>query len=222
MYEYLTIKLLHILCFVYWLGGDLGTFYASRFVGRSDISPEARGVAMKIMMGCDQGPRLSMPLILPLGLHLAYLLGLFKVEPLWLGVSWLLCLAWTASVLIMHFSHSSRLVQILAAYDFRFRSVVAIGLAALAIYSLLSGNILTAQWTAIKLFVFALLVGCGLLIRVQLKPLIGVWGQLMAQGPTPETDRIIHRSIQRCLPYVMAIWVGLLINAALGLKFFPQ
>ena len=31
-----ALKLLHLLCFVYWLGGDLGTFYAAGLVVRRD------------------------------------------------------------------------------------------------------------------------------------------------------------------------------------------
>ena len=38
MNEYLLLKFAHLRAFVYWLGGDLGTFLASRYVIRDDLS----------------------------------------------------------------------------------------------------------------------------------------------------------------------------------------
>ena len=52
--------LLHILLFVYWLGGDLGVYYSSRFIIKPELSPETRAVAAKIMVGCDLAPRVSL------------------------------------------------------------------------------------------------------------------------------------------------------------------
>ncbi len=34
---------LHILLFVYWLGGDLGVYYSSRYILKPELSPETRG-----------------------------------------------------------------------------------------------------------------------------------------------------------------------------------
>lgn len=217
MNEFLIIKLLHIIAFVYWLGGDLGTYYASRFLSRSDLSPQARSTALTIMMGCDQGPRFAMPLILPLGFHLAYLMGGFQVSALWLTVTWIVCLAWVASVATIHFGHGTRIEKILTAIDFKFRVAVALGLGGLAIYALITGKIFPMSWVAWKLLVFAVLVSFGLMIRVGLKPLGPAWGALMTSGATPEVDAIIKRCINSCLPFVWGIWIGLLINAAIGL-----
>ena len=92
MNEYLLLKFAHILAFVYWLGGDLGTFLASREVINRDHSPQARHVALKIMLACDMGPKLAMPLILPLGVHLAALGGWMTVPTAALIAIWLLSL----------------------------------------------------------------------------------------------------------------------------------
>lgn len=221
MHDYLVLKFLHILCFVYWLGGDLGTFYASRFISRSDLSPEARNTAMTIMMGCDQGPRLAMPLILPLGLHLGQLTHVFDIGNTGLIVAWTLCLAWTASVLILHFASNSSAAKILSKVDFKMRALIAVGLGALAVYGLISDSLINANWFAFKLLIFAILVSAGLMIRLSLNPLIVAWGELQTKGPSPEGDKIIHDSLNRCLPYVLLIWLGLLLNAAFGLHLIP-
>ena len=36
------LKYLHILLFVYWLGGDAGVFYSSKFVTDTRLSRDAR------------------------------------------------------------------------------------------------------------------------------------------------------------------------------------
>ncbi|MCA0900872.1 hypothetical protein [Microbulbifer agarilyticus] len=217
MSAYLFVKLLHNLCFVYWLGGDLGTFYASRYVTRSDLSPQARSTALTIMMGCDQGPRFCMPLILPLGLQLAYMSGQWAVAPFWLWLSWGLCIAWFALVATLHFAHGKPFIPVLTRLDFYLRVVLIVGLLGLAGYALATNFILAADWLAIKLGIFALLVLCGLLIRMRLVAFGAAWGKLMAGDSSDSVNQTIHGSIASCRPFVYLIWLGLLANAAYGL-----
>jgi hypothetical protein len=217
MNEYLLIKLLHILCFVYWLGGDLGTFYASRFVVKPELSVESRSTALTIMMGCDQGPRFAMPLILPLGIQLAAMQGSLNIDALWLNLSWFLCLAWVTMVVVLHFSHGKSFIPALTQFDFYFRGLMVAGLAMLSLLSLFGDGFLGADWVAIKLLVFAALVACGLMIRVNLKPFLIAWGQTLTAGPNKESDQVLIQALGRCRPFVYTIWVGLLVNAAYGL-----
>ena len=82
---------------------------------------------------------------------------------------------------------------------------------------LASGSVVTAPWAAAKLAIFAAMVACGLIIRVNLKPFGPAFGALMTTGPTPEVNAAIASSLARCRPFVVAIWAGLLVNAMLGL-----
>ena len=125
MNEYLLLKLAHVVAFAYWLGGDLGTFLASRQVVNRDNSPEARSVALKIMLACDMGPKLSMPLILPLGIHLAVYGGWLPLTGLMLAVIWLLCLYWFAVVLVLYINEGKPFTARLSKADFWFRIVFA-------------------------------------------------------------------------------------------------
>jgi hypothetical protein len=67
---YHATLLLHLLLFTYWLGADLGVFYSSRYVLRSDLPPASRAVALKIMAWLDVAPRLCLVLFLPSGVTL--------------------------------------------------------------------------------------------------------------------------------------------------------
>ena len=55
----------HIILFVYWLGADLGVYYASKFVVKPELSIDARGMAAKIMEFVDLSPRVAIVLFLP-------------------------------------------------------------------------------------------------------------------------------------------------------------
>ncbi|WND03552.1 hypothetical protein QGN29_04090 [Temperatibacter marinus] len=213
----LLIKLLHLIAFVYWLGGDLGTFYASRFVTKEDLSSEARSTALTIMMGCDQGPRFAMPLIFPLGFELAVHMGYIDMAPIGVAIIWLVSIIWVATVITLHFAHGKNFIPALTTFDFYLRICVVIALLSLSGYALATGTIILAAWTAYKIIVFALLVACGLMIRIKLRPFMVAWGSLMTSGPTDAVNAAISGSIAKARPYVWAIWIGLFVNAALGL-----
>ena len=217
MNEYLLLKFFHLLLFVYWLGGDLGTFYASRFVSDSELTPAARATALKIMMGVDMAPRLCMPLILPFGVHMAAIQGLMQVPTIALVAMWLGCVGWLAMVVSVHHYSGKPLGATIGRIDFWFRVGIILGACGLAVFGLLTGKILAAQWLAVKLLIFAGAVACGLMIRVYLKPFGPAFGRLMSHGPDDETNRVIASAIARCRPLVYLIWAGLLVSASLGL-----
>lgn len=215
---YLLLKLFHIVLFVYWLGGDLGTFYASRFVAKDGLSAQQRSTALTIMMGVDQGPRICMALILGPGIQMAYNVGLIAM-PVWAMVAtWLVCLVWLSMVLAIHFGHGKSFVPRLSRIDFNFRLVV-IGLCLLfAVQSLLGDKSwIRVDFLAWKLIVFALLVACGLGIRVMLKPFVPSFMSMMQQGPNPQVDAELNGCLARVRPFVYLIWAGLLLNTALGM-----
>lgn len=229
---YKALGFLHLLCFVYWLGGDLGVFYSSRFLQRSDLSPEARRVAGRIMLGLDQGPRICMTLIAAPGVHMAAQAGWLPISSGWLAAIWALSLCWLAMVLLLHFGPhlsprlgAAGLAGPLAQVDFWFRAALALGLGAFAIDALLAPQFgpppvapaPIAPWLAVKLLVFAALVGCGLGIRIALRPFGPAYASLQRGAPSPEQNLAIEQSLARCRPLVLAIWAGLLLNAALGL-----
>lgn len=214
---YLTLKFLHIIAFVYWLGGDLGTFFSSRFVVDSKLSPAQRGTALKIMLGCDQGPKLAMPLIFALGYSMSMQTG-FITLPGWTeAVVWVIALLWFANVNYLYFTQNMEAKARLGKIDLWFRVVVVIGLVGASVAALLGHGLISQDWLALKILIFGGLVACGIYIRIQLKPFVAAFGELMTTGSTPDVEKTLSSALGRCRPAVYLIWVGLLINAALGL-----
>ena len=216
--EFLLLKYAHIIATVYWLGGDLGTYLASNQVINRDLSPEARRTALKIMLACDMGPKLAMPLIFALGVHLADLLDAIALPGWGVGAAWALGLWWFGNVLYLHLNEGKPAARKFARFDLAFRIGVVALLAIYAAAQLLDAAAATADWVAWKLLVFAALVACGIFIRLHLRPFIPAFARMMEQGSSEETDTIMYTSLMRCRPYVWGIWVGLFVNTALGVR----
>lgn len=218
MIDIALLKLFHILLFVYWLGGDLGTYYASLYIVKDGLSKEQRSTALTIMMGVDQVPRVCMALILAPGIQLAVSMGLFNIPEWSVVLVWMICLGWLAMVLAMHFGHGKAFTKPLATFDFVFRLVVIASCSSIALYSLLAEGWIIADYLAWKLLMFAVLVACGLGIRVMLKPFIPEFGLMMRNGISEAGDQKMRASLARVRVFVYLIWAGLIINAALGLR----
>ena len=43
----------------------------------------------------------------------------------------------------------------------------------------------------------------------------------MTSGSTPDVEATLYRALARCRPSVYLIWIGLVINAAIGLHLIP-
>lgn len=217
MNEYLILKFAHLLAFVYWLGGDLGTFLASRYVVNDELSTESRHVALKIMLACDMGPKLAMPLIFPLGMQIAFSAGIVAAPLSVVAAMWLIAAYWFAVVLILYLNEGKAFTARLSQLDFYFRLIVVAGLLGYAGSQLLGEATSMPVWLSWKILVFAALVGCGILIRINLKPFVPAFTRMMTEGASDETNTTMRRSIQRCRPFVWCIWGGLFLNAAIGL-----
>ncbi|MEM1413074.1 MAG: hypothetical protein AAGH19_12020 [Pseudomonadota bacterium] len=220
MTEIALLKFAHVLGLVYWLGADLGVFYSS-YVLCDDQQPSAvRVSAAKILFALDQAPRVSMTLMLPLGVHLAVSLG-YIVAPAWLVPAlWLLTAGWLTMVLVLHFKGHGDALPGLKRFDLAFRALLVVALVGIGVTAIIGAMPSVTTWAGIKLAVFGGLVFCGLMVRLRLKPFEPAFGQLLRGEATAADNDAIHRSIGGTRPFVLTIWVGLLLNTALGVHVF--
>lgn len=209
-------RFLHLLLFVYWLGGDAGVFYSSSFVVNPRLSRDARMTAAKIFLDLDMLPRYCMALMLTVGGILAELVGI--THPTWEMVAIvLLGPVWLALVLLVHAREGSAAGQTLKRVDVWFRWIVIASILASVAHSHWTGRLAGLEWFSAKLLIFAFLIFCGLMIRRLLPPFIQGFRTLATTGPTPESDRLMIDGLARCRPWVLAIWAGILLSAWLGI-----
>ncbi len=214
LYELLLI--FHLLLFVYWLGGDLGVFYSSGMVVDPKLSNSARATAAKIMVNLDFVPRICMTLMLTVG---GLLTGEIGIEhPLWQTLGFLaLGPGWLAMVLFIHFNEGKPLGKLVTKIDYWFRWALVVYLfCSVTFYTFFSERLATAPWVSAKLAVFAILVWCGLMIRRYIPDYgIGI-GKLRRDESSDETNAAMIASLNKCRPFVLTIWVGLLLECYLG------
>lgn len=216
---------LHIVLMVFWLGGDLGVFYSSRYVIDPDLTPAARLTALKIMSGLDLGPKICLILFLPSGLTLisldAHGGSLFGIHllPWWLLVpAWIGALVWVRLMYLDH--HEPGRHPLVRRIDWTIRIAVIAGMAATGVYTLAAatpfGVDTNPRWLGAKVLFYSLAIAAGLGIRRTLRPFGPAFGAVMAGNADDATEAVLKRSVNGCLPYVWLIWISVLIAGLLG------
>jgi len=193
--------LLHVLVFVYWLGGDLGAFAAS-FVVTDDRQPATVRLAAARLLGhVDMAPRSALVLALPTGLSLALARGWLELETWMLAATWGLAALWLLVLWRLHSQTTSQLRLL----DYILRACLLVAL-------------LAGAWAAEPLFLkaklglLAMAVITGLAIRQIIAPLGPALARLAAGDPST-ADPDISRALRRARPLVICIW-GMLVAAA--------
>ncbi len=214
MLDQALFALLHVLVFVYWLGGDLGAFYTSHFLTRENVASDRRLMAAKIVGDVDMAPRTALILALPTGLMLAE-------SKSWIAMGWpiigaivVASLVWLALAWKLHLAHDAppawiKTTDTSIRYGLILALVTSGGLA-------LASMIELPLFIALKLLALAGCIALGLYIRVVLKPLgPALMGLTGPDALAAEAD--LASTLNRARPLVMGIWALLLIAAFLGL-----
>lgn len=214
---------LHIVLFVYWLGGDLGVYYSSRFIIKPELQHETRAIAAKIMVGCDMAPRFSLILFGASGVTLMYYgpLGDKFFFTWWmLALVWVATLAWVFVSLQEHLQSGKKSHHFFHTSDLVIRHVASAVLVGFGLYAIIAsepfGVDTNPKWLGLKVLFYGLCIFCGIMIRRALKPFGPSFGQLMTTGSTPEVEDGIVGSIRRSEPWVYAIWFFVFAAAVLG------
>lgn len=208
------LTLLHVLVLVYWLGGDLGAFYGSNFMVDPKRTVVERQMALKILNNIDLAPRTMLILALPTGLGLAWVKGWLMLPayvPVLVGLA---SLAWLALAWAVHLNHGGGAG--IKKVDIAIRWIVLVTLYAFGLAGL-SHAIELPLFIALKMIVLATCISIGLIVRKQLVPLFPAIREMIATGPTPQTDATIAAVNGRARISVITLWLLLLIAAWLGI-----
>lgn len=197
--------LLHLLVFVYWLGGDVGAFLASFVVTDPGQPATARLAAARLLGHIDMAPRSALILALPTGLTLAMTRGWFEIDTPWLAAVWAVSGLWL--VLLWH-QHIKPAPWIRHA-DHALRLFLLAGL--------LAGSwLVEPAFLKAKFALLAVALLAGLAIRRIITPLGPALGALAADhAATADPD--IARTLRRARPVVIGIWLTLLAAAWFGI-----
>jgi hypothetical protein len=206
--------LLHMLVLVYWLGGDLGAFYTSRYLTDPGIHPDRRLMAAGIVGDVDMAPRTALILALPTGYMLAVTTGWLSA-PIWTAWGVLLAgLVWLGIAWRLHLAHGRAPVW-LKTVDLGLRWVLLASLAASGVAAL-SGVIDMPAFIALKCLCLSAAIGMGLMIRRVLSPLGSALVGLQSAEPAAAEAKLAQ-TLRRARPLVLVIWALILAAACFGL-----
>lgn len=216
LFSHAAFKFIHVLLFVYWLGGDAGVFYSSSFVIDPKLSREQRLTAFKIFVNLDMLPRYCLALMLTVGAILAEFIG-YQHERWMLYGLIILGPVWVWMVHAIHAKQGTAFGTQLATIDRWFRVFMIAAIIVSVIYHWSTGQLKPYPWLAAKLLIFAFLIFCGFMIRVKIPPFMEGFRTLAASGATPESDQKMISGMSACRPFVLAIWAGVAVAAFLGI-----
>ncbi len=214
---YVFWKLAHILLFVYWLGGDLGVYHSAGYVSNASLTRDARATALKILGWLDRVPRYCLVLMLPVGYSLARATGVVQISGGMFAALWSITVAWLALVYAVDRLQGSSLGQWLRNVDLAWRIVLLCGIVWDAVQGFRGGSHILAPFVAAKFAIFAFLLFCGIMLRIRGARLGPALRELLARGSTPAIEATIAEGFRRTRPYVLGIWVGLILAAYLGI-----
>ena len=146
----------HVLLFGYWLGSDLGVFFCDSQLTREDLSLDERLRVRAIRRNLDMAPRTCAPLILPIGFNLAVYHG-SQITGWWLVLIWALSLGWLAMLWAGRLTIGTPREQALNKANQVLFFLVAVALAILGIYALITGEPVAQHWIAVKLVLYGLM-----------------------------------------------------------------
>jgi hypothetical protein len=212
---------LHILLFVFWLGGDVGVYLAMAFIKDPSLGFETRATIIRLAFYVDLFPRCAFALMLPVGVQLAGDLGLLPADATLRAVAWALGLGWCAVHLSALFLKGSPLARRLRQANVGFEALmgllfVAAGTATLAGVGpawLPAPD--AADWFGLKLLLFGLVFWVVLGIDTRFQP----FTMLLQAGPgglTAERERVITRMTNQTMAWALLLYALILATAFLG------
>lgn len=217
--ELAVLRWLHIICMVYWLGGEWGVFQTSyNVINRSLPLPE-RKRHMETAYRIDILARTGIILLLPLGLHMGFYWGIQPLGGHWMTAMWLLVAGWLSLCWGAFIYRETDKGLALTKWDERIRFVLIPLLFIVAISSLLGHGPLAAdpgqRWFSAKMAVYAWTLIIGLKLRFIMREWTTMF-RILAQGPNAEVETRLDKSINfgRNIAYVY--WISIATVAFFG------
>ena len=123
---------------------------------------------------------------------------------------------WLTMVLTIHLKEGTSLGKTVTKVDFWFRWFMIAAIIVSVAYSFSTGRLTNEPWIGYKLLIFAFLIFCGLMIRMNLGG-FGVGLHRLAQGAISEAENAaMITSLNKVRGFVYAIWTGVIIEAVMG------
>lgn len=219
LHELAILRWLHIIAMVYWLGGEWGVFQTSYNVVNPSLSFEERMRHMNTAYRIDILARTGIITLLPLGLHMGYLWGIQPLGGGWLAAMWVVWVIWMAITWGAFAKRGTPLGNTLSLIEDWSRYLLIPTLIIVSISSLLGHGPFAAgagqKWYSAKILTYGSLLIIGVILRLVMHE----WRKMfpiLAQGPNPEVEAKLKRSIFLARSVAYLYWAGIMLTAFFG------
>lgn len=196
----------HIAVVGYWLGSEFVINSTFRHVCYArEMSFPDRKRLMQHVMNADQHVRYALVLQAGLGSMLAFLLGYLDGGTTAALAAAIAMVLWLALVEITHRRVGKPGGKELAALD---RGIRYFALATLVVMFVI-GVIRLVDipiWLAIKLLLFAAIIGCGVGVRFALMTFFRIWGEIEREGSTDARESAIRLNYIQGTSILVGLW----------------
>ena len=194
--EVILLRWVHILCMVYWLGGEWGIFQTSYNIVNARLSMEERRRHLETAYRIDILARTGILLLLPLGLHMGNLYGLQPFGGGWLWLIWGVMLAWVSLTWSAFIKRETDIGIRLTKIDEALRYILIPAIFIITATSLAGHGPFVAEpgtrWYIAKFGLYGFTLCIGLFLRFIMRRWTVMFREL-AKGPNPAIEAALDR-----------------------------
>ena len=206
-----VLRWVHIICMVYWLGGEWGVFQTSYNVTNHRLSLEERKRHMETAYRIDILARTGIVLLLPLGLHMGKIYGFVPIlEGSGIWIMWAIFIAWLTITWAAFIKRETEPGIKITMLEEKLRYPLILGIFVVAIMAFQgSGPIVSyegAHWYPAKMFLY----GCTLIIGLYLRLIMRRWTsrfKILAMGPNEAEESALTREIGQARMVAYLYWI---------------
>lgn len=208
---------LHLLLFVFWLGGDLGVFVLGQNFRRRSYSLPERLTLLRMLVAIDMGPRSAWAVMMPSSLTLLYAGGWWPELPLVaVAAGWAIGLGWLWLVWDAHAHDMTPRATRDRRIEGGLRWLLMGFYLALGGVSLVTGEPLAPTWLATKALLFGLIFAAAIMIDHAFKPVGPQLIALIEQGSSDATEIPLRATMDGTRRWVLLVYLLLFATSWLG------
>lgn len=214
---YDLLVFVHLMLFVFWLGGDVGVFVLGQQSRRSDAySLQERLTLLRVLTMVDMAPRTCVALMVPVSISLASVGGWWDVPEAITLCAWLVGGALLGASWTQHLRQGSAIATTAKTIDFWLQAAMIFAYGSVALSSLSGMGPISENWLAFKTLLYALIFATSILIDVSYRPLGPALQYLIANEGNAEAEAAVLTIQNKTRKWVLTIYALLFAIGFMG------
>jgi len=211
-----ALRYLHVLLMVFWIGADIGVFIAGMRFMDSRRPLAERAAALNLGGAIDRYPRVCFVAMWPVGLQLAYALGVMpQLSRRTLALAWCAAAVWMAAVIAAMVLHGKGAALRWLRIQRAFRTAGFLVFTSLGISAWL-GQLHAPPWLSAKLLAYGAICLFAIVLERAFAPVEGMFATIVAEGSTPRAESALRVQMLWTYGWVVAIYAAILLCGFLG------